>query len=207
MTQQGILIVLSGPSGAGKGTICKELLRSYPNLHYSVSATTRAARAGEVHGTNYWFVSQEEFQEMIAKDDLLEWANVYGNCYGTPRQYVMELLNDGKDVILEIDTQGAMQIKNKFPEGVFIYIIPPSLNELANRIYKRGTDSLESIKTRLSCATFEIDCAQHYNYVVVNDLVEEAVRKISAIITAEKCNAKRNTLLVNDVCCCKTAES
>ncbi len=207
MTQQGILIVLSGPSGAGKGTICKELLRSYPNLHYSVSATTRAARAGEVHGTNYWFVSQEEFQEMIAKDDLLEWANVYGNCYGTPRQYVMELLNDGKDVILEIDTQGAMQIKDKFPEGVFIYIIPPSLNELANRIYKRGTDSLESIKTRLSCATFEIDCAQHYNYVVVNDLVEEAVRKISAIITAEKCNAKRNTLLVNDVCCCKTAES
>ena len=207
MTQQGILIVLSGPSGAGKGTICKELLRSYPNLHYSVSATTRAARAGEVHGTNYWFVSQEEFQEMIAKDDLLEWANVYGNCYGTPRQYVMELLNDGKDVILEIDTQGAMQIKNKFPEGVFIYIIPPSLNELANRIYKRGTDSLESIKTRLSCATFEIDCAQHYNYVVVNDLVEEAVRKISAIITAEKCNAKRNALLVNDVCCCKTAES
>ncbi|SHI39007.1 guanylate kinase [Propionispora hippei] len=207
MTQQGILIVLSGPSGAGKGTICKELLRSYPNLHYSVSATTRAARAGEVHGTNYLFVSQEEFQEMIAKDDLLEWANVYGNCYGTPRQYVMELLNDGKDVILEIDTQGAMQIKDKFPEGVFIYIIPPSLNELANRIYKRGTDSLESIKTRLSCATFEIDCAQHYNYVVVNDLVEEAVRKISAIITAEKCNAKRNTLLVNDVCCCKTAES
>lgn len=207
MTQQGILIVLSGPSGAGKGTICKELLRSYPNLHYSVSATTRAARAGEVHGTNYWFVSQEEFQEMIAKDDLLEWANVYGNCYGTPRQYVMKLLNDGKDVILEIDTQGAMQIKDKFPEGVFIYIIPPSLNELANRIYKRGTDSLESIKTRLSCATFEIDCAQHYNYVVVNDLVEEAVRKISAIITAEKCNAKRNTLLVNDVCCCKTAES
>lgn len=206
MTQQGILIVLSGPSGAGKGTICKELLRSYPNLHYSVSATTRAARAGEVHGTNYLFVSQEEFQEMIAKDDLLEWANVYGNCYGTPRQYVMELLNDGKDVILEIDTQGAMQIKDKFPEGVFIYIIPPSLNELANRIYKRGTDSLESIKTRLSCATFEIDCAQHYNYVVVNDLVEEAVRKISAIITAEKCNAKRNTLLVNNVCCCKTAE-
>lgn len=206
MTQQGILIVLSGPSGAGKGTICKELLRSYPNLHYSVSATTRAARAGEVHGTNYLFVSQEEFQEMIAKDDLLEWANVYGNCYGTPRQYVMELLNDGKDVILEIDTQGAMQIKDKFPEGVFIYIIPPSLNELANRIYKRGTDSLESIKTRLSCATFEIDCAQHYNYVVVNDFVEEAVRKISAIITAEKCNAKRNTLLVNNVCCCKTAE-
>lgn len=202
MTQQGILIVLSGPSGAGKGTICQELLRKYPDLHYSVSATTRPPRIGEEDGINYWFVSTDEFQKMIANDDLLEWANVYGNCYGTPRRYVMELLAAGKDVILEIDTQGALQIKNKFPEGVFVYIIPPSLNELADRIHKRGTDSEESIQKRLSSASRELNSAYDYHYVVVNDRVEDAVGKILAIITAEKCSAKRNGCMIDNVCTC-----
>jgi len=141
MTPQGILIVLSGPSGTGKGTICRELLRSYPDLHDSISATTRAPRPGEHHGVNYFFLSHSEFQTMIQKDDLLEFAEVYGNYYGTPQQHVMQLLEAGKDVVLEIDIQGAMQVKTKFPAGVFIYIVPPSLNELSHRIYKRGTDS------------------------------------------------------------------
>jgi len=202
MTQQGILIVLSGPSGTGKGTICRELLRSYPNLHYSISATTRSSRVGETNGVNYWFISKEEFQGMIEADELLEWAEVYGNYYGTPRRYVSELLESGKDVVLEIDTQGAMQVKEKFPQGVFVYIVPPSLEELADRIYKRGTDSMESIKKRLSCATEEMICVHKYNYVVVNDEVSTAVHKIEAIINAEKCSVSRNSDLIAKICKC-----
>lgn len=201
MTQQeGILVVLSGPSGTGKGTICKELLRSYPNLHYSISATTRPPRPGEINGQNYWFVSREQFQAMINNDELLEYAEVYGNYYGTPRRYVTDLLNSGRDVVLEIDTQGAMQIKTKFPQGVFIYIVPPSLEELAQRIYKRGTDSYESIRQRLSCVNEELMYAGNYNYIVVNDELSEAVRKAAAIIIAEKCRSDRNLAMIGDVC-------
>lgn len=200
MTQQGILIVLSGPSGTGKGTICQELLRNYPNLHYSISATTRSPRFGEINGLNYWFISKEEFQSMISDDALLEWAEVYGNYYGTPYHHVKELLDSGKDVVLEIDTQGAMQVKGKFPQGVFIYIVPPSLEELADRIHKRGTDSVESIKRRLSCATAEMNKVYSYNYVVVNDEVPIAVRKIEAIISAEKCSVSRSGNLIQKIC-------
>lgn len=192
MTKQGILIVLSGPSGAGKGTICQELLRSYPELNYSISATTRAARAGEQHGVNYWFISRVEFQNMIENDQLLEWAEVYGNFYGTPCHHITELLENGKDVVLEIDTQGAAQIKKKFPQGVCIYIAPPSLDELAKRIHKRGTDSLENIKTRLNSANDELTYVHNYDYVVVNDQVQTATKKIGAILTAEKCKVVRN---------------
>jgi len=199
MAKQGILIVLSGPSGAGKGTICQELLRSYPELNYSISATTRSARVGEQNGVNYWFVSRGEFQDMIENDQLLEWAEVYGNFYGTPCQHITELLNDGKDVVLEIDAQGATQIKKKFPEGVCIYIAPPSLDELANRIYKRGTDSLETIKTRLNSANAELTCVHHYNYVVVNDEVKTATDKVIAIISAEKCQVVRNLDVIETI--------
>lgn len=206
MPQQGVLIVLSGPSGTGKGTICKELLRSHPNLHYSVSATTRTPREGEANGVNYWFIAKDRFQEMVDNDQLLEWAEVYGNFYGTPRRYVQEQLDCGKDVVLEIDIQGAMQIKEKFPQGVFIYIVPPSLEELADRIYKRGTDSLETIKKRLSCASTELASAYNYHYVVINDSVEAAVDKVSAILTAEKCRVERNTLLIKNICECGCKE-
>lgn len=199
MANKGILIVLSGPSGAGKGTICQELLRSYPELNYSISATTRSARVGEQNGVNYWFVSRVEFQNMIDNDQLLEWAEVYGNFYGTPCQHITELLNGGKDVVLEIDAQGATQIKKKFPEGVCIYIAPPSLDELANRIYKRGTDSLETIKKRLNCANDELACVHHYNYVVVNDEVKIATDKVAAIITAEKCQVARNIDVIETI--------
>lgn len=197
MAQQGILIVVSGPSGTGKGTICRELLRNNPHLKYSISATTRPPREGEIDGVNYLFITKEKFKSMIVADDLLEWAEVYGNFYGTPRHYVLEQLNKGYDIVLEIDTQGAMRVKEKFPDGVYIYIIPPSLDELADRIFKRGTDTLDIIKKRLNCASSELSLAQNYHYIVVNDQVPAAVQKIETIIAAEKLKAERNTTLID----------
>lgn len=199
MARKGILIVLSGPSGTGKGTICQELLHNNQNLFYSVSATTRQPRAGEVNGVNYWFVPPAQFSQMIAEDDLLEWAEVYGNRYGTPRRYVNDMLTSGKDVVLEIDTQGAMQIKAKFPQGVFIFIVPPSLSELEGRLRKRGADAPAVIAKRLSCVQDELKYAPQYDYVVVNDEVAEATAKITAIITAEKCRVSRSADLVEAI--------
>ena len=200
MQQSGILFVLSGLSGAGKGTICQELLRQIPNLQYSVSATTRKPRLGETNGINYWFKEKDEFEEMIKNDLLLEYAEVYGNYYGTPKEQVLKVLKSGKNVVLEIDPQGAMQVKAKFPEGVFIYILPPSLDELAARITKRGTDSKDSIKKRLAAATEEIQYALKYDYVVVNDKVETAVDSIATIISAEKFNSKRRKKIILNIC-------
>ena len=200
MQQSGILFVLSGPSGAGKGTICQELLRQIPNLQYSVSATTRKPRLGETNGINYWFKEKDEFEEMIKNDLLLGYAEVYGNYYGTPKEQVLKVLKSGKNVVLEIDPQGAMQVKAKFPEGVFIYILPPSLDELAARITKRGTDSKDSIKKRLAAATEEIQYALKYDYVVVNDKVETAVDSIATIISAEKFNSKRRKKIILNIC-------
>jgi len=202
MVRQGILIVLSGPSGTGKGTICKELLQQFSNLQYSISATTRTPRTGETDGVNYWFTAKEDFQSMVKDDELLEWAEVYGNYYGTPRRYVTQMLHSGKDVVLEIDTQGALQIKAKFPQGVFIYIVPPSITELAARINKRGTESPEVIEKRLNAAYEELSFAYQYNYVVVNDEVDQATAKIAAIISAEKCRVERNTDLIGMICEC-----
>ncbi len=201
MQQEGLLIVVSGPSGAGKGTICKRLLEKNPNLGYSISATTRAPRTGEVNGVNYWFLSKEEFQKMIAEDGLLEWAEVYGNYYGTPAQKVKDSLAEGKNILLEIDTQGAALVREKFPEGVYIYILPPSLEELKRRIIGRGTDSAESIERRLSCAREEMGCAsEQYNYLVLNDEVELAVERVETIIEAEQYQIKRNLNLLKAVC-------
>ncbi len=199
MARQGILIVLSGPSGTGKGTICKELLAQNTNLHYSISATTRQPRPGEVNGVNYWFIAPDEFRTMVEQNELLEWAEVYGNCYGTPRRWVNDMLRSGQDVVLEIDTKGAMQIKQQFPEGVFVFIIPPSLKELADRIMKRGTDSPAVIAKRLGCVQEEIGFAPQYDYAVVNDEVTAATAKIAAIILAEKCRIDRNTDLIEAI--------
>ncbi|WP_346354554.1 guanylate kinase [Azotosporobacter soli] len=199
MARKGNLIVVSGPSGAGKGTICQEMFRQHCDLQYSISATTRAPRTGEVDGVNYLFVAKAQFETMIEQDDLLEWAEVYGNYYGTPRSYVMEMLASGKDVVLEIDTQGALQVKKKFPEGIFIYIVPPSLEELSKRIYNRGTDAPDVIERRLSCAKEELICASEYNYVVVNDQLDQAVDKVRAIIVAERCRVQRNLDVVDEV--------
>lgn len=191
MTSPSLLIVLSGPSGAGKGTVCKALLEQYPNLHYSISATTRKPRPGEIHGVHYYFLEESEFLQKRDAGHFLEWAQVYDNYYGTPKQAVEEQLNSGKDVILEIDIQGALQVKKQFPQGVFIFIVPPSLGELEKRIMKRGTESRDVIQKRLSSVVNEMSYISEYDYVVINDRVEKAVEKLKAIITAEKCRPFR----------------
>ena len=192
----GNLIVISGPSGAGKGTIVKALLDQYASIHYSVSATTRPPREGEVNGVNYWFVSREEFLHMREHDELLEWAEVYGNFYGTPRRRVMEAINRGHDIILEIDPQGAMKVKSGFPSAVFVYIMPPSPRELSRRIIGRVTETQDAIRQRLNSVVTELGYIHEYDYLVINDELTEATADVAAIIRAEKWRVKRNAHLV-----------
>ncbi len=183
--ERGLLLVLSGPSGVGKGTVCAALRKKMETLVYSVSATTRQPRTGEQHGINYFFKSRDEFQQMIADKQLLEWAEYANHFYGTPRQFVEDTLNLGKDVILEIEVQGAMQVKQQFPNGVFIFLMPPSLDELRARIENRGTEDEETIRRRLQLAADEIKLLEEYDYAVVNDVVDAACDKIISIICAE----------------------
>ena len=195
---KGVLIVISGPSGAGKGTICKELIERHDNIYISVSATTRSPRVGEVDGVNYYFLTQDEFKEKVNQNGFIEYANVHGNYYGTPKLNVEKMLNEGKDVILEIDIQGALQVKENFEEGVFIFILPPSMEELKRRIIKRGSETEESLMTRFKNAYKEINYVSKYNYAVVNDTLDLAVSKVEAIINAERCRVDRikdNTIL------------
>lgn len=194
---KGLLIVLSGPSGVGKGTVCSMLRSVSPELVYSVSATTRTPRDGEVEGVNYFFKSKEQFKSMIEQDELLEWAEYVGNYYGTPRSFVKDTIQAGKDIILEIEVQGALKVKQKFPEGVFIFLMPPSLGELKNRIENRGTETIDSIRSRMSVAVNEIRLLENYDYAVVNDTVQSACERIKAIITAEHCRRERIMPCVN----------
>ncbi|ANE47475.1 guanylate kinase [Paenibacillus swuensis] len=188
---KGLLLVLSGPSGVGKGTVCTALRKRAPELIYSVSATTRVPRQGEVDGVNYFFKSHEQFKHMIEHDQLLEWAEYVGNYYGTPRDFVQKTLDQGLDIILEIEVQGALKVKEKFPEGVFVFLMPPSLQELQSRIVGRGTESEETIMRRMTAAVEEIALMQHYDYAVVNDHIESACSRIQSIITAEHCKRER----------------
>jgi len=192
MKSKGLLIIISGPSGAGKGTICKELLSSYSdNLELSISATTRKPRSGEVEGVNYFFKDEDEFVKMVENGELIEYAKVHDNYYGTPRKYVMDKLEHGKNVILEIDVQGGMKVKHVFPEAVFIFIMPPSFEELKKRIEGRGTETEQDICKRMKNAYGEVSCIYNYDYVVVNDDLRDATAKINCILTAEKCRVKR----------------
>ena len=200
---QGLLLVLSGPSGAGKGTISKRMLENSPNLKFSISATTRAPRVGEVDKVNYHFITKELFQEMVDKDELLEYAQVYDNFYGTPRFAVEDALAEGFDVLLEIDPQGALQIKEKMPRAVFVFIMPPSLEELSERIHKRGTDEETIIQLRLSQAVNELKCASNYDYLVINDEIETATHKVMSILEAERCMVWRNINRVTEICSSK----
>lgn len=199
MNEKGLLLVISGPSGAGKGTICKLLREKKPELAYSVSVTTRAPRSGEVDGRDYFFKTLDQVKDMIFRGELLEHAEVYGNYYGTPKPYVMKLLDEGKDVLLEIDIQGALQIKKVFPSGVFVFVVPPSLEELSQRIHHRGTDSEEVIQRRLASATKELSFAHQYNYVVVNDQAEVAAQQVLTILEAERYRADRTCNAIDNI--------
>lgn len=182
---KGILMVVSGPSGCGKGTVLAEILKS-DKIFYSVSATTRSPRPGETDGVNYYFLTKEKFEEMIAGGEMLEYASFCGNYYGTPRKPVEDMLEKGCHVILEIEVQGAMKIKEKCPDAVFIFILPPSLKELRRRLEKRGTESEEVIEKRLGEAAGEISQAYKYDYAVINGELSEAVDDLRSIIRAEE---------------------
>ena len=189
---RGLLIVVSGASGTGKGTVCKKLLSELPNVHYSISATTRQPRQGEVDGREYYFISEDEFKQWVADGKFLEFAEVYGNFYGTPLTKIEERLNRGEDVLLEIDVQGALNVKRKCPDGVYIFLLPPSLDELKRRIEGRGSETPDSLKRRLQAAVDEIQIGREYDYAVVNDTVDEAVAQIEAILVAERCRVARS---------------
>ncbi|WP_314355093.1 guanylate kinase [uncultured Granulicatella sp.] len=193
MTKRGLLIVLSGPSGVGKGTVRAAIFaKGEQKFVYSISATTRLPRTGETDGVDYFFKTREEFEQMIQNKQLLEYAEYVGNYYGTPLEYVENTLAKGKDVFLEIDVQGAIQVRELMPEGVFIFLTPPDLNELESRIVNRGTDSDEVIAKRMKTAREELELMKYYDYSVVNDTVDSAVQKIEAIIQTEHLRIVRN---------------
>lgn len=192
MQEKGLLIVLSGPSGVGKGTVRKEVFSSPDTaFEYSISMTTRSPREGERDGVDYFFKSRDEFEQLIEAGKLLEYAEFVGNYYGTPVDYVRETLDNGKDVFLEIEVQGARQVREKFPDGLFIFLVPPSLSELKNRIVTRGTETEDVIAGRMNAAREEIEMMHLYDYVVENDQVELAVERIKAIVIAEHLRRER----------------
>ncbi len=199
MKSKGLLIVFSGPSGAGKDTILRKLLEKNPNIRLSVSATTRQPRQGEVHGSDYFFVDKNEFVRMVQQNEMIESAEYCGNFYGTPRKPIDGWLANGDDVILEIEVQGGSQIKNKCPDSVSVFILPPSFAVLEQRLKDRKTESEEAVQKRLETARKEILEAVNYDYAVINDTVDHAVDEIIHIIRAEKHKVKRDNLLIERI--------
>lgn len=195
----GLLLVLSGPAGVGKGTLCAAFCKARPDCFLSVSATTRKPRVTDKEGVTYYFFSEADFMKKAGEGGFLEYARFNGNYYGTPKEKVLEMLRAGRDVILEIDIQGAEQVKKIYPDGVFVFVIPPSKEELYKRITLRKTDTLEDIAARMTIAEREMARAPDYDYIVLNDSVESAVKRLDAIMTAEKCASARNLDFLKEV--------
>ena len=195
----GFLLVLSGPSGSGKGTVSEALMKNNDDMIFSTSVTTRTPRPGEVNGENYFFATREEFEEMVEKGELLEYAFVHTNYYGTPKKFVFDEIEKGEIVLLEIDVQGALQIKEKYKEAVFIFLIPPTMDELKSRLVKRDTETEDEIETRYRNAFKELDFVGEYDYFVINDVLENAVSSIENIIAAEKLRVKRHKDIKKEV--------
>lgn len=195
----GFLLVLSGPSGSGKGTVSEALMKNNDDIIFSTSVTTRTPRPGEVNGENYFFATREEFEEMVKKDELLEHAFVHTNYYGTPKKFVFDEIEKGEIVLLEIDVQGALQIKKKYKEAVFIFLIPPTMDELRSRLVKRDTETEDEIETRYRNAFRELDFVGEYDYFVINDVIDNAVKDIETIIAAEKLRVKRHKNIKKEV--------
>ncbi len=191
MNDNGLLLVFSGPSGAGKGTVLKELLSGNDNMKLSVSATTRPPREGECHGVHYFFMTKDEFEEQIANGQMLEHAEYCGRYYGTPSAQIMDWIEEGRDVVLEIEVQGARQIKEKRPDCVSIFVLPPSIEELEQRLRQRNTEDEETIQKRLDVARREMETAKDYDYVIINDTITHTVEQINQIIAAEKLKVSR----------------
>lgn len=196
---KGVLVVISGFSGAGKGTVMKRLLEKYNNYALSISATTRNMRPGEEEGISYFFKTKDEFEDMIKEDRLIEYAKYVDNYYGTPKDYVVSKLNEGKDVILEIEIQGAMQVKEKNPDAILVFITPPSAEELKNRLIGRNTEDINTVNKRLSRAFEESKSMKEYDYILVNDTVEECVDDLNRIISAEHFKSARNSSLIDNI--------
>ncbi|MGN0160671.1 MAG: guanylate kinase [Lachnospiraceae bacterium] len=199
VNQEGLLVVVSGFSGAGKGTAMKRLMEKYSDYALSISATTRKPREGEVNGREYFFKTIEEFKQMIAEDELIEYAQYVENYYGTPRAYVEEQMKAGKSVILEIEIQGALKIKEKFPDAVLLFIVPPSAKVLRERLVGRGTETMEVVEARLQRAAQEAEGVEAYDYVVINDDLETCVDEINEIIHSEKKKVAKNQTLINNI--------
>lgn len=198
--RNGLLLVISGPAGVGKGTVNAALLDRHDDIRMSVSATTRAPRPGEIEGVHYFFRSDEEFERMIAEDAFLEYTRVFNmNYYGTPRSFVLDELNSGRSVILEIDVEGGMNVKRAFPDAVLIFIAPPSMTQLKERLIGRHTETPEQIERRFSTAFKELERAHEYDYVVVNSVIDTAVSRVEQIIQAERCRCSRNLKFLDEL--------
>ena len=196
MAEKGLLVVVSGFSGAGKGSIMKRILQKYDNYALSISATTRDPRPGEMDGQDYFYKTQKQFEKMIDKDELIEYASYQGNYYGTPKAYVEKQLNSGKDVILEIEVQGATKVKELLPDTVLIFVTPPSAAELRDRLTKRATESADQIRGRLRRAVVEAEYMPTYDYILVNDDLETAVTELDEIVRAEHKKSKESSALI-----------
>lgn len=197
MFRKGNLVVVSGPSGTGKGTLVKQVCRNNSQVMFSTSATTRAPRKGEVDGKDYFYKTKQQFEEMIENEDFIEWVNYCDNYYGTPKKPIKEALDKGIDVLLEIEVEGALKVKNQFPECILMFVLPPSFEELKNRIINRQSETYDLINKRLNKARQEVKLINRYDYFIINDIIERAANEIICILVAEKHKVKRNIEQLN----------